>query len=95
MVTLRALGSVDLRDTHGEPLPALLAQPKRAGLLAYRLGCHPGAFHRRDSLLALFWPELDQTHGRNALSQALSFLRRNLDDGVLVTRGVGEVGVDA
>ncbi len=73
---------------------AVLAQPKRAGLLAFLALSHPGDFHRRDALLATFWPELDQRHGRAALSQALSYLRRELGDGVVVTRGVEEVGID-
>ncbi|MGD8322482.1 MAG: BTAD domain-containing putative transcriptional regulator, partial [Gemmatimonadota bacterium] len=63
-------------------------------LLAYLALSQPGDFQRRDTLLALFWPELDQAHGRAALSQALTFLRRNLGEGILVTRGTEEVGVD-
>ncbi|MGD8322164.1 MAG: hypothetical protein PVJ02_17065, partial [Gemmatimonadota bacterium] len=77
MLSLRAFGTLDARDDAGEPLEALLAQPKRAGLLAYLALSQPGDFQRRDTLLALFWPELDQAHGRAALSQALTFLRRN------------------
>ena len=94
MLTLKAFGAIDVRDAAGQPLGTLLAQPKRAALLAYLALSRPYALHRRDSLLAMFWPELDQPHGRAALSQALSFLRRELDDGVLTTRGVEEVGVD-
>lgn len=94
MLTLRAFGAIEIRNGSGETLVAVMAQPKRAALLAYLALSRPGCFHRRDSLLAMFWPELDQSHGRAALSQALSFLRRELDDGVLLTRGVEEVGVD-
>lgn len=94
MLKLEAFGVIDVRNATGEPLAAVLGQPKRAALLAYLVLAHPGGFHRRDSLLAMFWPELDQSHGRAALSQALSFLRRELDSGILVTRGVEEVGVD-
>jgi DNA-binding SARP family transcriptional activator/tetratricopeptide (TPR) repeat protein len=94
MLSLKAFGALDVRDARGRPLPALLRQPKRAALLAYLALSHADTFCRRDHLLAMFWPELDQTHGRNALSQALSFLRRKLGPGVLRTRGTEEVGVD-
>jgi len=93
MITLRAFGTLDVRGERGEPLTSLLTQSKRAALFTYLVLSRPGEMHRRDALLALFWPELDQTHGRNALSQSLSFLRRELGDGVLVTRGTEEVGI--
>src|SRR5439155_194018 len=38
---------------------------------------------RRDSVVALFWPELDTAHARGALRQSLRFLRRELGDGIL------------
>jgi len=95
MLELNAFGTLDVRSDGGAPLTSLLSQSKRAALFTYLVLSRPGEMHRRDALLALFWPELDQTHGRNALSQSLSFLRRELGDGVLVTRGAEEVGVDA
>ena len=94
MLTLRAFGALDLRDAEGAPLGTVLAQTKRVALLAYLLLSRPGELHRRDSLLALFWPETDQEHGRKALSQALSFLRREVGEEVVLTRGGEEVGVD-
>jgi non-specific serine/threonine protein kinase len=92
MFELRCLGSVDLRPSGKGPLTAVLCQPKRFALLAY-LAAARRVFYRRDTLLALFWPELDQGHARTALRNALHFLRRHLDAHVLVTRG-DEVGVD-
>jgi DNA-binding SARP family transcriptional activator len=94
MIVMQAFGSFDLHDD-GESLHGVLSQPKRAALLAYLVLARPGELQRRDALLALFWPELDQARGRNALSQSLTFLRRGLPDGVLVTRGSEEVGVNA
>jgi DNA-binding SARP family transcriptional activator len=95
MLTLRAFGALDLRDAEGAPLGTVLAQTKRAALLAYLVLSRPGELHRRDTLLALFWPETDRDHARNALSQALSFLRKEVGEEVLVTRGVEVVGVDS
>jgi DNA-binding SARP family transcriptional activator len=95
MLTLKAFGTLDVRGDGGAPLTPLLTQSKRAALFTYLVLSRPGELHRRDVLLALFWPDLDQAHGRNALSQSLSFLRRELGDGTLLTRGAEEVGVDA
>jgi len=93
MIELRTLGALDLRAADAGELRALLSQPKRLALLAY-LALPGQRFHRRDALVALFWPDLDQEHARGALRQALRFLRRVLGDGVIVTRGEEEVGVD-
>lgn len=91
---LRLLGPVDLLAPDGQRLEGILSQPKRLALLVYLvLACRTG-FCRRDTLLALFWPELDGEHARGALRQALRFLRRALGEGALVTRGDEEVGVD-
>ena len=95
MIRLRLLGGIDLRDGDGREIRPLLAQPKRLALLAYLAAAYPRGAHRRDTLLGLFWPELDQEHGRNALSQALRVLRRALGDKALTSRGAEELAVDA
>ena len=51
-------------------------------------------WHRRDVLLAMFWPELDTSHARTALRNALYVLRQTLGEGVVVTRGDEEVSID-
>ena len=93
MVTLLTLGAIDLRAADGTELRAVLRQPKRLGLLVYLLLGASRRFHRRDALLALFWPELDQDHARAALRRSLYFLRRSLGDELLDARGDEEVGV--
>lgn len=62
-------------------------------LLAFLAIALPRGFHRRDKLLAVFWPELDEPHARNSLSQALHVLRTTLGEGAIVTRGDDEVGI--
>jgi DNA-binding SARP family transcriptional activator len=94
VVELRILGTVSLVGAGGRELRSVLAQPKRVALLAYLAAASPGRFHRRDSLVALFWPELDQDHARAALRQALHGLRRSLGEGTLASRGDDEVGLD-
>ncbi len=91
--TLRLLGAPDLHDASGRQIPAVLRQPKRLALLAY-LALQPrGRFVRRDSLVGLFWPELDQEHARAALRRALHFLRRALGDECIESRGDEEVRI--
>ena len=93
MIELRLLGSLSLTGPGREELPAVLRQPKRLALLAYLAAATPRGFQRRDTLLALFWPERDTEHARAALSDALYALRRALGDGVIVKRGDEEVGL--
>jgi len=96
MIQLRILGAADLRPgtDEGAPIDAVLAQPKRFALLAFLAASAPRGLQRRDTLLALFWPEHDAPHARNSLSKALHHLRRSLGAGALATRGDEEVGVD-
>jgi len=81
LVELRILGGLNLLGAGGRELSSVLAQPKRVALLAYLAAATPRRLHRRDSLLALFWPELDQEHARAALRQALHGHRSPLDLG--------------
>src|SRR2546430_5433144 len=82
VVEFRILGALNLLGPGGRELTPVLAQPKRVALLAYLAAATPRRLHRRDSLVALFWPELDQEHARAALRQALHGLRHALGDGV-------------
>jgi DNA-binding SARP family transcriptional activator len=93
MIQLHTLGRLDLRGPEGNELRSVLQQPKRLGLLAYLSVASPRRFHRRDTLLGLFWPELDQEHARAALRRALYFLRAQLGPDVVAGRGDDEIGV--
>ena len=93
MLALQLLGSVDLRDA-GRDVSPVLRRPKSVALLAYLAVARPRGFHRRDTLLALFWPDLDQPHARNSLRQTIHSLRRVLGSQTLVSRGEEELGVD-
>lgn len=92
MIELRTLGELALTGSDGRQLCAVLAQPKRLALLTYlAVSTHR---QRRDSVVALFWPDLDTDHARGALRQALRFIRRELSHGVLTGRTEEEVGCD-
>ncbi|HUP89876.1 MAG TPA: BTAD domain-containing putative transcriptional regulator, partial [Longimicrobiales bacterium] len=94
MLQLRLLGAIELQDSSGLQVDASILQPKRLGLLAYLVVATPGALFRRDDLAALFWPELDDQHARNSLSQILHQLRKALGPDVIATRGAAEIGVN-
>lgn len=94
MVELRLLASFEITDTQRRPVTSVLAQPKRAALLAYLAIATPRGFHRRDKLLALFWPEADASHARHALNQAIHHLRTGVGSALIVTRGAEEVALD-
>lgn len=91
MYRLELLGSIDLRDASDLPVFRVLNQPKRLALLAwFSLG--PGdRFVRRDTILALFWPELPQGNARAALRRAIYFLRQALGDAIIEGRGEEEL----
>ena len=94
MLELRTLGGLHARDSQGRELRAMLAAPKQAALLTYLAIATPRGFHRRDTLVALLWPELDQEHARGALRQALRASRRSVADGILLGAGDEEIGLD-
>ena len=93
MIQFHTLGVLDLRGANGHEVRAVLQQPKRLGLLAYLAVSAPRRFHRRDTLLALFWPDLDQEHARAALRRSLYFLRAELGADVVAGRGDEEISV--
>ncbi len=94
-VRLHTLGSVELLDEAGRPISRVLSQPKRLALVAYLAIARPHGFHRRDRLLGLFWPELDEARARAALRKSLYFLRQAVGPDVIQSRGDGEVGLDS
>ena len=94
MVEFRVFGALSLTTDDGRDARSLVAQPRRLALLAYLAAATPRGTHRRDSLLALFWPEFDQPRARAALRQSLYVLREVLGPAALVNQGNEEVGLD-
>jgi serine/threonine-protein kinase len=95
LLTLRALGGVDLRATDGSEIVAVLAQPKRFAVLVYLATSTQQGATSRDLLLSRFWPQRDAAHARQSLNQALRFLRRALGPRTIVSRGESTVRLDA
>lgn len=94
MIELCLLGLHALRGPDGRELTTLPAQPKRFALLAYLALGGSNGYHRRDTLTATFWPELDQFAARRALRNTLYHLREALGETAIVTRGDEAVGIN-
>jgi len=92
VVFLTTLGSVDLRS-EGCGVD-LLEHPKRFAVLAY-VGAFPGRRYQRESVMAMFWPEADDSHARNALRQSLHVIRQSVPSGALVSHRGGMLSVNA
>jgi serine/threonine-protein kinase len=93
MPRLFTLGSFALTGDDPSESAPLSVQPKRLALLAYLATASVGGFHRRDTLLGLFWPELAGDEARRALRQALYHLRRTLGDGGIAARSDDQLGL--
>jgi DNA-binding SARP family transcriptional activator/TolB-like protein len=91
---LRILGATELSGPGERPADGIVRQPKRLALLSYLAITTASGFRRRDEVIALFWPELDQTQGRTYLRKALHAIRDELDEDLFVTRGDDEVSVN-
>lgn len=94
MIELRLLGPIELVGADGRELRSVLTHPKRLAVLAYLAAARPRGFQRRDKLVALFWPELDQARARQALNKAVHHFRRAMGDGAIVSRGDDELSLD-
>src|SRR5258708_2325161 len=94
MIRLHLLGALELVASDGRDLHPLVAQPKRLAVLAYLAARPGGEFVRRDTLLGVFWPELDQGAARRSLRQALHVIRTHLGNDALNTRGDDDVAVN-
>ena len=94
MIELRLLGLHGLRGSDGRELSALPAQPKRFALLAFLAIGSGDGYHRRDTIAAMFWPDLDQFAARRALRNTLYHLREALGDGVIIARGDDAISID-
>ena len=94
MHKLFLLGGIDLREASGQAdTRAVLAQSKTVATLAYLALSPKGRFQRRDRIVGLLWPELDQEHARAALRKGLHVIRGALGADVVDTRGDEEIAV--
>jgi serine/threonine-protein kinase len=96
MHKLYLLGGIDLRtDPDDKTAANVLAQSKAIATLAYLALSPRGRQQRRDKIVGLLWPELDQEHARAALRKSLHVLRGALGEEVIESRGDEELAVPA
>lgn len=95
MLEFRTLGTIELRGDDAVRVASVLHHPKRLSLLAYLCASHPPRLHRRDTLTALLWPELDEAHARGALRQELYQLKRALGADAVCGERADAIGVSA
>ena len=79
---LRTFGAVYLERDQA-PLGGAHSQKRRLALLAY-LAAAGGAAITREKLIALLWPESDESSGRHSLSQLLYSLRHDIGADAIV-----------
>ena len=93
MISFHVLGALDLQGSEGRHLGSPLSGSKRLGLLAYLALAARRGLPQRDTLLGLFWPDLDEKHARNSLNNMLHQIRRSLGPDALAVRGHNQVGL--
>ena len=91
---LRILGHTELSGPNPEAVEAIARQPKRLALLAYLALTTVDGFRRRDHVISLFWPALDQAQARTYLRKALYGIREALGEDLFVSRGEDEIRLD-
>ncbi len=94
MHRLNSLGTLQIAGLPAAEAGPIMAQPKRVAALLYLSLAQPAGWQRRDTLLGLLWGDLDESHARNALSQALHHLRRGLGADTLPGQGTDLVRVE-
>src|SRR5688572_18914552 len=92
--SFRTLGALELRSSSGEEPGAVVGSQKLLALLAYLALAKPRGMHRRDTLVGLLWPELDQERARAGLRHSIYRLRRALGPQAVVSRGDEDIGID-
>ncbi len=95
MLELQTFGTVGLRtrDADADASVAMPVQQKRLALLAFLALAPRRRFRRRDQIVALLWPDSDASHARQALNQAVRYLRRALGDDVILSQGEEELAL--
>jgi serine/threonine-protein kinase len=94
-LTLELLGGVELSGVDSTAADRVLVQPKLVALLAYLAiaGAASRPYQRRDHLVGMLWPELDQAHARTALRKAVHFVRSTLGSETILSRGDEELAL--
>ena len=93
MIHLQLFGSADVRNDEGAKAHSILAHSKHVAFLAVVAAARHSTV-RRDRVLGLLWPDLDDARARNALSKAIHQCRRQLGETSIIGRFAEEIGLD-
>jgi serine/threonine-protein kinase len=93
LIRFRVLGSLSIEGAAPNDAAELIAQPKCIALLAYLALAKPRGLHRRDRLVGLLWPELDQEHARASLRKTLHRVRQSIGEDAIVSHGAELLGL--
>jgi DNA-binding SARP family transcriptional activator len=93
LIRFRVLGSLSLEGAAPNDAADLVAQPKCIALLAYLALAKPRGLHRRDRIVGLLWPELDQDHARASLRKTLYRVRQSIGEDAIVSHGAELLGL--
>ncbi len=94
MVSFRILGSATIQKDHEALDHSFLHGTKRLAFFTFLMIARPRGYHRRDRLIAIFWPEMGQKNARNALSNLLYNIRDALGKEIILNRGTEEIAVN-
>ncbi len=92
-IKLLLLGGVELEGIEPKLADRILAQPKLTAFLAFLALSPEQRPQRRDRIVGLLWPELDQAHARTALRKAVHAVRSVLGAEAVRGRGDEEIGL--
>ena len=95
MFRLTTLGTCSICHSRGEVQPVQSLQPKRLALVAYLAAARPRGPQRRDTIVALLWPEHDEARARAALRQTLHAIRKALGPDSIISHGLEAVELSA
>ena len=93
MIRLHTFSVLDLRDSEGRELGSFSLVPSGSLSWCTWPSRSPGSSAVASPSFPLFWPDLEPSRARPALSQALHVLRSGLGDGVILSQGEEEVGL--
>lgn len=85
-------GPVDIVGT--DDARRLIRQPKAMFVLAYLIVARPRGLQSRDRLVAMFWPDQDETKARGSLRATLHVIRECLGPDVVSREGDTHIGFD-
>ena len=94
MIKLYLLGATAVKIENDNVDRSFITGSKRLALVTYLLLASPRGYHRRDTLTALFWPEIGQKRARNALSNLIFHIRDALGKEIIQNRGTEEIAIN-